>query len=124
VLFSSHILADVERIADRIGILHGGRLIVDAKLEDLKSRVQKRFARSIADRELLARKVGGVLACRQAREGYELTLLDFDEQREAALRELATSLSDPAVPTLEELFIELTGQSNLPPQVHGARGAA
>jgi ABC-2 type transport system ATP-binding protein len=124
VLFSSHILADVERIADRIGILHGGRLIVDAKLEDVRSRVQKRFARSIADRDLLMRKVEGVLSCRRSREGYELTLLDFTPEREAALAELCTSLSDPAVPTLEELFIELTGQSNLPPQAHGSRGAA
>ncbi|KPK37381.1 MAG: hypothetical protein AMJ65_14675, partial [Phycisphaerae bacterium SG8_4] len=41
VLFSSHILSDVERIADRIGILTTGRLVVDCPLEELKQRVRK-----------------------------------------------------------------------------------
>ena len=39
ILFSSHILSDVERIADRIGILVAGKLAVDCPLEDLKKRI-------------------------------------------------------------------------------------
>ncbi|MEQ1892639.1 MAG: ABC transporter ATP-binding protein, partial [Planctomycetota bacterium] len=42
VLFSTHILPDVERLADRVGILKDGALIVDAPLDVLKRRVQKR----------------------------------------------------------------------------------
>ncbi|MGD9109670.1 MAG: ABC transporter ATP-binding protein [Phycisphaerales bacterium] len=41
ILFSSHILSDVERIADRIGILTAGTLAVDCSLEELKTRVKK-----------------------------------------------------------------------------------
>ncbi len=41
ILFSSHILSDVERIADRIGILTAGALVVDCSLEELKTRVKK-----------------------------------------------------------------------------------
>jgi len=41
ILFSSHILSDVERIADHIGILTGGKLVVDCPLEELKNRVKK-----------------------------------------------------------------------------------
>ncbi len=41
ILFSSHILSDVERIADRIGVLVAGKLVVDCSLDELKSRVKK-----------------------------------------------------------------------------------
>ena len=41
ILFSSHILSDVERLADRIGILRAGKLVVDCELEELKKRAKK-----------------------------------------------------------------------------------
>ena len=41
ILFSSHILSDVERIADRVGILLAGKLVVDCELDELKGRVRK-----------------------------------------------------------------------------------
>jgi ABC-2 type transport system ATP-binding protein len=108
VLFSSHILPDVERIADRVGILHGGRLIVDATIEDLKRRVQKRFARGASEPGFFAEHVPGLLRVRAVRDGLELTLLDLDPVREAQLRALCPALSEPTTPTLEDLFIEMT----------------
>ena len=108
VLFSSHILPDVERIADRVGILHGGRLIVDATVDDLKRRVQKRLASGVADAAGIERRFPGVLRSRATQEGLELTLLDFDGAREARLRGMCAVLSEPQTPTLEDLFIELT----------------
>ncbi len=38
VLFSTHVLADVERICDRVGILDHGRLVAEAPLADLLDR--------------------------------------------------------------------------------------
>ncbi len=38
VFFSSHILADVERICDRVGIIHEGRLLLEAGREELLAR--------------------------------------------------------------------------------------
>jgi ABC-2 type transport system ATP-binding protein len=37
IVFSTHILSDVERICDRIGVLDGGRLVLEGKLSELKS---------------------------------------------------------------------------------------
>jgi ABC-2 type transport system ATP-binding protein len=108
VLFSSHILPDVERLADRIGILHGGRLIVDATMEDLKRRIEKRYVRGLVDPSALAQRVSGVLRLRSMREGHEVTLLDFDPIGEATLRGMSVGLSEPYKPTLEDIFIELT----------------
>ena len=38
VLFSSHLLDEVERVADHVAIIHGGRIIQNDDLESLKSR--------------------------------------------------------------------------------------
>jgi ABC-2 type transport system ATP-binding protein len=108
VLFSSHILGDVERIADRIGILHEGGLIVDATLDDLKARVQRRFARFDAGTVPAFDDLPGVLRAQKRRDGYDLLLRDLDEAGERKLRAMASALSPPAVPTLEELFVDLT----------------
>lgn len=36
VLFSTHILSDVERISDRIGFLHNGKLAYEASIDEIK----------------------------------------------------------------------------------------
>jgi ABC-type multidrug transport system ATPase subunit len=36
VLISSHVLSDLERVCDRIGVLNGGRLALDVTLDELK----------------------------------------------------------------------------------------
>ena len=116
VLFSSHILTDVERIADRVGILDEGRLVVDATMVDLRKRVEKRFweppeAAGRETPEAGGREtphVDGLLRARPRRRGFDLTLLDFDAEREAVLRSGGASLSEPAVPTLEDLFLDIT----------------
>src|SRR3989304_4654783 len=41
ILFSSHILGDVERVADRIGILVGGVLRVDCRTETFRESIRK-----------------------------------------------------------------------------------
>jgi ABC-2 type transport system ATP-binding protein len=38
VIFSTHVLADVERICDRVGIMDRGRLVIEGPLDDLLAR--------------------------------------------------------------------------------------
>lgn len=54
-LFSSHVLGEVERVADRIGVVRAGRLVAVERLQDLAARslhrVRARFATDIAAAE-------------------------------------------------------------------------
>jgi len=125
VLFSTHVLADVERICDRVGILDHGRLVVEGPLGDLLDRYALPVWRIEAEPgqaeavEVVAarlRSLGWVTAV-----GVEhglLTVAVTDPAR--AARELLQVVveADLAViavararPTLEDVFLRLTGES-------------
>lgn len=112
VLLATHLLGDVERVADRVGVLHEGRLVLDARLEDLRGRAQRRRVR-LRSRAGLPR-LSGLLASREAEGGMELTLSSLDGAEERLLDEAAEALGEPEPLALEELFVALAS----------ARGAA
>ncbi|MEQ1632179.1 MAG: ABC transporter ATP-binding protein [Planctomycetota bacterium] len=105
VLFSSHILTDVERVADRVGILHEGSLLVDATMDDLRRRVRRCVVEGVSP---FASDDECVLRARSQEGATELLLLDGDGERLARL-EKDGRLQDLGAPTLEELFLDLTG---------------
>jgi ABC-2 type transport system ATP-binding protein len=49
VLLSSHILAEVARLATRIGVIHHGRMITELATEDLPSRVHRQLTVRTSD---------------------------------------------------------------------------
>jgi ABC-2 type transport system ATP-binding protein len=49
VLFSSHVLPEVERIADRVAVLRAGRLVALSPVRDLLDRARHRLELSFAD---------------------------------------------------------------------------
>lgn len=104
VLLTTHAIADAERLADRVGVLADGALVVDAERDDLRRRVSLRFLES--DRAAPP-PLEGLLGWRRVSEGFELTLLDADEERLRA----AGVAGAPRVPDLEELFVTLTAAS-------------
>lgn len=106
VLFSSHFLSDVERVADRIGVLHDGALLVDATLDDLKRRVRRCVWLPEDDAE--PPRGAHVLRVGARRQGFELTLLDAPASLWHDLRTRG-ELSEPEAPSLEDLFLDLTG---------------
>ncbi len=63
VLMSSHILAEVDRLATRIGVIHRGRLVEELSIEEME---RKRARRLVVE----ARDAGGARALLEA-AGYE-----------------------------------------------------
>lgn len=107
ILFSSHILSDVERIADRIGILVNGKLVVDCSLEELKNRVKKLqliFPKIAPDRLPLTEII------KQQTNGREMviTLANFNDHKQALINTYKPESCTEIPMTLEDIFIECT----------------
>ncbi len=112
VLFSSHQLADVEQIADRVAIVDRGRIVVDGGLDDLRAtyrRVQLVFAGAAPD---VAFKTNGVVRVR--REGRVLSVLCRAGEAEvvAEARALNPNAVDVLPVSLKEIFLETVGVEN------------
>jgi ABC-2 type transport system ATP-binding protein len=106
IFFSSHQLAEVELIADHIGIIDRGKLIVAGSLDDLKAgyqRLQVVFADAV---QSPSQWVEGVEHVRQ--EGRVLSILA--SRNVDAIAEQARSLPGTSVErypvTLKEIFLE------------------
>lgn len=107
ILFSSHILGDVERVADRIGILVDGVLRVDCPTDHFKESIRKVVLRF--DREPPEFPgCQGLVSDRTVQNKRELILVGYSEEH----RRLAESLSPRSLEVLElnleEAFIEYT----------------
>jgi ABC-2 type transport system ATP-binding protein len=133
ILFSSHILGDVERVADRIGILVGGVLRVDCRTETFRESVRKivlEFISTLPD----APPIPGLVSARQVGTALELVLVGYDDAQREAVERLEPRSIEVLDLNLEDAFIEYTRgpRRPLPPfaseteDVQGARnqGAA
>ena len=106
IFFSSHQLAEVELIADHIGIIDRGKMIVAGPLDDLKARYQRLqvvFADDVRTPEHWAEGVENI-----RREGRVLSILA--SRNVDAIAEQARSLPGTTVErypvTLKEIFLE------------------
>lgn len=115
VFLSSHILPEVERIADRVGIIRGGRLVTVASVAELKAkavhRLELRFGSSV-DADTFKRLAGvrSVVAADHGRvldlqiEGSIDTVI-----KEAARHEVINLVSHEG--DLEEAFLAFYSES-------------
>jgi len=119
VFMSSHILAEVDRLATRIGIIHNGRLIEELDMDELERRRARRLAVDARDRS----------AARSALEaaGYAVSLVGEEgafvlnepralEAPDQVARVLVAASTPPIrlvveQDDLEQHFLRLTGES-------------
>ncbi len=110
VFFSSHILSDVESVADSVAMLHNGRLVVSDELDALKQRnanVRVSYAQE-PDEQVLAsmRRVPGVLALEREGRSMRVRVRGDVEAAVTALRALAPLESvETTHPSLDDLFL-------------------
>lgn len=109
VLLTTHDLAQVEGIADRVGILSDGRLVLEESLETLKSRFRRlRFAKATPAMEEALVPLRAIGTKRWG-AGLEAVVGEFDEARLAALTSNVTSEVDVSPMSLEEIFLAVAG---------------
>jgi len=112
VLLSSHLLAEVQEICDRVGIISDGRLLVEGTVAELRGSTEIRLRAAPADRALaVAMAVAGDDAVRI--EGAELRLSAPAGRVPALARALVAADVDITAlhsveRSLEEVFFDLT----------------
>ncbi len=116
LLLSSHHLSEVERVADWIGIIDHGKLLLEAQLDDVRAnfrriRVVGENLRFSARNEVLNRRTG---------EGTtEYVLRGNAEDFAATLRNQGATVLDVSPMNLQEIFLEVVGKggTNVPLEV-------
>lgn len=106
VFFSSHLLSDVERVADRIAVLDGATLRADCSLETFRSRVQQ-YVLTFRAAPLILPPLPGLLQVFRAGNEVTVTLAGSDDPRdtERRLASLGAERIDPAPLGLEDAFV-------------------
>ena len=110
VLLSSHILAEVERLCDRVSIIREGRVVDGGTLAELRHLTRTSIAAELARPAPRLADLAGVhdLAAEDHRVRFEVDTVSLDEAvdvlQEAGLRSLTAT-----PPTLEELFLRHYG---------------
>jgi ABC-2 type transport system ATP-binding protein len=112
VLFSSHILGDVERVSDRIVVIDKGVLRANCSLEQFQKAIKKAilsFADSVPDQV----NIDGLLHCKRSEKQLELTLVGTDEEKIIEWAKSAGAENYHIVQmNLEDQFIEFTAPAN------------
>jgi ABC-2 type transport system ATP-binding protein len=104
VLFSSHLLDEVERVADQLAMIRAGRVVLCGRLDDIKQSHRQLVLRFPAALNS-SPKLEQALTLRGA--GREWTVLCQGEPSRllAEIRRLGAAVVSEQVPSLDEIFV-------------------
>lgn len=103
VFFSSHLLYEIEPVADYVAILKDGVIVKADKTDGLRQNVKKLLLRGAGDIELGS--IGGVLDVARMGERIALTIEDYNQaKREAIEKASGCAIVDEADLNLDEIF--------------------
>jgi ABC-2 type transport system ATP-binding protein len=121
IFFSTHILADVERVCDTIAILDKGRVVLESSMSDLRARQGAHWLEVELDSAASAATLGAALAdapwlrgCEQRGAVLRLAVLDQSQAQRAlpaliAAHDLPLLRLEVGEASLEEVFVDLVG---------------
>lgn len=116
VLFSTHILSDVERICDRIALLHQHKIVLDGTMEEIRKHMPARGIRAVFHEAAEADACLRHFQCGERRNAAEVY---FAPESRIDIKDIMRYLieGDKTVqcvellePTLEALFMEAIGK--------------
>lgn len=111
VLLSSHLIDDVERVADRVAVMADGRLMVDTTLDDFRRRVSRWSLRFDGGESIALTGVSGLAAvpglieAHQLRDRLVISLADVDDESLAAVDRLVAAERERLPMTLDDAVI-------------------
>ena len=104
VFFSSHLLDEVERVADRVAIIHEGRIMLTASMDEIKEshrRMTLRFGKAMSQPPALV----GTLACEGSGAEWTYVCNGESEQLRRAAEAIGATVVDDSALSLDEIFV-------------------
>jgi beta-exotoxin I transport system ATP-binding protein len=112
VFLSSHVLPEVERICDRVGILREGRLVAVERISDLRARairkVEVTFSEAVAPEALT--RIDGVRDLVLEDRSLRCTVVGSMDQLLKAVARFDVQVLSSVEPSLEEVFLAYYGE--------------
>ena len=122
VLLSSHMLDDVERVADRVAIMVHGRLLVDTTVEDFRSRVSA-WAVDLPPASRAVDSIPGLVHTRPFGGRTIVTVADADQETTAAIERVSSSSAESMEITFEDAVLAYLSRSRKSNSLLTATGA-
>ncbi|MBT8225404.1 MAG: ABC transporter ATP-binding protein [Dactylosporangium sp.] len=118
VFMSSHIIGEVSRLADRVGVIHEGALVAELSVDDLRALGRQRLVVAVSDPEHVDRADRALRAAGVVAEVAGTTLVCSEALAVGHPERVATLLVEAGAPPshlaveredLEQHFLRLTG---------------
>jgi ABC-2 type transport system ATP-binding protein len=109
ILFSSHLLSDVERVADRIVVLDGGVLRADCTVETFRQRL-RHYILKFRETPPSTPALPGLLESFRTDRELLMTLANVSPEVEAQLEALQPESIERVEMTLEDAFVSYVGE--------------
>ncbi len=110
ILLSSHLLDDVERVADRILVMVHGRLIVNTTVDDFRNRVSS-WSLEVPPASRAIFSIPGLIFAKPLGSRTVVTVADYDEETEAALMRIGAHSTEGMPITFGEAVTAYLSQS-------------
>jgi ABC-2 type transport system ATP-binding protein len=105
VFMSSHHLSEIERIADWVGMIDKGKLLLEAPMEELRTRFRRIQVAGVS--EMVAR--GAAMRVRRSGASTEYVVRDGAEEFVDALERDGATVLQSSPMNLSEIFLECLG---------------
>lgn len=109
VLFSSHLLDEVERVSDHVAMIHQGQVLLNAPLEEIKAR-HRRFTLQFEEARREPPRLTGVTNWAGAGREWTAVGEQADDDLEFAALTLGARIVQRDVPSLDEIFVARLGK--------------
>jgi ABC-2 type transport system ATP-binding protein len=112
VLFSSHLLDEVERVADRLAMIRNGEIVLTGSLDEIKAN-HHRIVLAFDQAQTALPPFQGAISITPSSQGMEWTVI-CDGRKDAVFqsaREMNARILEEATPSLEEIFAAHAGEA-------------
>lgn len=110
VLFSSHLLDEVQRVSDHVAMLHQGQLLLCEPLESVLKQ-HSRWTVRLPEPTSVSPVIPGSLSCTGSGQEWSVICNGQEAGFQQWLSETNSEVVDQAAPTLEEIFVARVGRA-------------